>query len=436
MTDVAQKKDFTRATPPPDDPLQRHEELNADRKLGSEGKPLADLRLAALEHARKMLTTADSESVVPLAGASNWVQLGPTVIPKGQTYDTHTPPATVQVTGRITSIVVDPTDPNTIYVGAAQGGVWKTTDRGRTWNPKTDHEASLAIGAIAIDPKKHLVLYVGTGEGNFSGDSYYGAGVLKTTDGGNVWTLLGKTTFKRARFSRIAVNPETPATVFAATSFGVYRSLDGGENWTQMTNGLPSVSPTGPVRGATDIVIDPNTLDTAYAAFWAAGVYRTSNANAASPTWTKLTNGLPIGNFSRIALGVDPSSPQTLYALMADAASPNYYINQFYRTTDGGNSWSAILLPLDATSGANNIGKQGFYNLNVAVDPTTPDIVYLSGISLWKATRNTITGTWLFADIGRLFHPDNHSFAFDPTNHRIIYAGSDGGIYTSVDAGT
>src|SRR2546421_284497 len=188
MTDVAKKRDFNRASPPPDDPLQRHEELNADRKLGSEGKPLTDLRLAALEHARKMPTTAE---------ASNWVQSGPTVIPKGQTYDTNTPPATVQMTGRITSIVVDPTDPNTIYVGAAQGGVWKTTDRGRTWNPKTDHEDSLATGAIAIDPKKHLVLYVGTGEGNFSGDSYYGAGVLKTTDGGNVWTLLGKTTFKR-----------------------------------------------------------------------------------------------------------------------------------------------------------------------------------------------------------------------------------------------
>jgi photosystem II stability/assembly factor-like uncharacterized protein len=426
MTDVAPKEDFNRATPPPDDPLQRHEELNADHKLGSEGKPIADLRLAALEHAREMPATADIESVASLAGASNWVQLGPTVIPKGQTYTQ----AKVQVTGRITSIVVDPTDPNTIYAGAAQGGVWKTTDRGKTWNPKTDNEISLATGAIAIDPNNHLVLYVGTGEGNFAGDSYYGSGVLKTTDGGNSWTTLGQTTFKGARFSRIAVNSTT---IFAATTFGVYRSLDGGLTWTQMTNGLPAISAT--IRGATDIVINPNTPDTAYAAFWGSGVYRTSNANAASPTWTKLTNGLPIGNFSRIALSLAPSSPQTLYALIADAASPNYYINQFYRTTNGGNSWSAILLPLDPTSGANNIGKQGFYNLNVAVDPTTPDIVYLSGISLWKATRNTITDIWSFVDIGGPFHPDNHSFAFDPTNHQVIYAGSDGGIYTSVDAG-
>ncbi len=146
MTDVAQKKDFNRATSPPDDPLQRHEELNADRKLGSEGKPLTDLRLAALEHARKMPTTADIESVAPLAGASNWVQLGPTVIPKGQTYTS----ATVQVTGRITSIVVDPNDPNTIYAGAAQGGVWKTTDRGKTWNPKTDLETRFSIHPLPL----------------------------------------------------------------------------------------------------------------------------------------------------------------------------------------------------------------------------------------------------------------------------------------------
>jgi len=415
----------------PDDPLARHEGLKVDREVGSEGQSLADLRLTALEHARAM----------PISGEGKWVQLGPTAIPKVQTYGG----ARVLVTGRITSIVVDPTNSNTLYVGAAQGGVWKTTDQGKTWRPTSDNEFSLAIGALAIDPKHPQTLYAGTGEGNFAIDSYYGSGILKTTDGGDTWEQLGSGLFTGVRFCRLAIHPTTPTILFAATTAGrdgdpnplfkggLYRSMNGGTTWTQMTNGLPSISAT--VRGATDIVIDPNTPDTAYVAFWAGGVYRTSNAKAASPTWTKLTNGLPIGNFSRIALGVAPSSPQTLYALIADAARPNYYINQFYRTTDGGNSWSAILLPLDPTSRANNIDKQGFYNLNVAVDPTTPDIVYLSGISLWKATRNTITDTWVFADIGGSFHPDNHSFAFDPTNHQIIYAGSDGGIYTSIDAG-
>ncbi len=142
----------------PDDPLARHEGLKVDREVGSEGQSLADLRLTALEHARAM----------PISGEGKWVQLGPTAIPKVQTYGG----ARVLVTGRITSIVVDPTNSNTLYVGAAQGGVWKTTDQGKTWRPTSDNEFSLAIGALAIDPKHPQTLYAGTGEGNFAIDSY------------------------------------------------------------------------------------------------------------------------------------------------------------------------------------------------------------------------------------------------------------------------
>jgi len=426
------------AISPQDDPLLRHEELNADRKFGSEGKSLTELRLAALKHARAMPTSAgDSEGVPPLPGGSNWVQLGPTATPKGQTYSA----ARVLVTGRITSIVVDPTDSNTIYVGAAQGGIWKTTDQGKTWGPKSDNEDSLAIGALAMDPTDHLTLYVGTGEGNFSGDSYYGNGVLKTTDGGNSWTLLGATTFSGARFSRIVVNPATPTTVFAATSLGVYRSLDGGVNWTQMTSGLSAAK-------ATDIMIDPTMPTTVYAAFLNRGIYKSTNANSATPTFIQLTSGLPVATaaipngVSRFALGISATNPQTVYALMANNDNTqyaqhigppyNYAIDKFYVTTNGGTSWTSVPLPGGVTDG---IGGQGFYNLNVAVDPTTPDIVYLSAISLWKATRDPMTGAWTFTDIGGPFHPDNHAFAFDPADHLMIYAGSDGGIYTSGDGG-
>jgi len=123
--------------------------------------------------------------------------MGPTAIPKGQTYSA----ARVLVTGRITAIVVDPVDTNIIYIGTAQGGVWKTTDGGLNWAPKSDNEVSLAIGALAMDPSNRLILYAGTGEGNFSGDSYYGNGILKTTDGGNMWTNLAQATFTGARFS-------------------------------------------------------------------------------------------------------------------------------------------------------------------------------------------------------------------------------------------
>jgi len=472
---TSRSRGFKKAVPPPDNPLLRHEELDADRRIEGEetvvegasltmamaiaagkrpagvskaraqastAKRLADLRLAALEHSRAMgghdfaaPTVARArafsasapegvELVAPVPGANNWVQMGPTAIPKGQTYS----PARVLVTGRVTAIVVDPTNTNIIYIGTAQGGVWKTTDGGLNWAARTDNEVSLAIGALAMDPGNHLVLYAGTGEGNFSGDSYYGNGVLKTTNGGAAWTTLAQATFTGTRFSRIAVTPGTPARLFAVTGNGVYRSRDSGANWTKMTGSLL------PGFNATDVSIDPLTPATVYASFWGGGIYKTTNAGVAGqPTWTKLAGGLPATGFTRIALGLSPSSPQTIYALMSGPSDPNpslaYLVNRFLRSTNGGATWTSIPLP------GGNIGGQGFYNLNVAVDPTTPDIVYLSGISVWKAVRNAGTGAWTITNVGAPIHPDNHAFAFQPGNHLVVYAGNDGGIYRSADGG-
>jgi photosystem II stability/assembly factor-like uncharacterized protein len=299
-------------------------------RLNGKLQALAQQRLAALHHSRRMrhvemgsplppgmalvrLAPEGTELVAPVPGTSNWVQLGPTAIPNGQTYSA----ARVLVTGRVTAIVVDPTNPQTLYIGAAQGGVWKSTDGGRHWFPKTDNEVSIAIGALVMDPTNPQVLYAGTGEGNFSQDSYYGNGILQTSNGGNSWTTLGTNTFLGTRFSRIGIAPDTPSRLFAATGNGVYRSTDSGMSWTPMTNGIAA----GP---ATDVVIDPSNSATVYAAIWGQGIYRTQNAAAATPAWTKLTNGLPTataappGGITRIALAVSPSSPQTLYALMAN----------------------------------------------------------------------------------------------------------------------
>ncbi len=409
----------------PDDPLARHEGLKADREFGSEGQSLAHLRLAALEHARAM----------PISGEGKWVQLGPTAIPGGQTYSG----TRVLVTGRITSILVDPTNSNTIYVGAAQGGIWKTTDRGKTWRPTSDNEVSLAIGALAIDPGDPQTLYAGTGEGNFSGDSYYGNGILKTTDGGNSWTRSGSEPFTRARFCRIVIDPTTPTILFAATvsgpdpifEGGVYRSMDGGTSWSPMTSGLPSLLP-GRSGGATDVMINPQSPQTVYAAIMGKGIYRTDNARAANPEWTHLAHGLPSGGFSRIALGLAPSDPQILYALLANDGDS--LIIGFYRSKDGGKTWQSIDLPI-ADDGSSGLWGQGNYNLNIAVDPTTPDVVYLSAVSLWKATYHAKSKVWTFSDIGRAIHPDHHAFAFDPVDNLHIYTGCDGGIYASHDGG-
>jgi hypothetical protein len=165
--------------------------------------------------------------VAPVAGVSNWVQLGPTAIPKGQTYSS----ARVLVTGRITSIVVDPTAPNTIYCGAAQGGVWKSINGGVSWVATSDNEVSLAIGALAMDPSNHLIIYAGTGEGNFSGDSYYGNGVLKSTTAEHHGLSGYFNVCGHALSVALPSHLATPARLFAATGSGVFRSTNAGVNW-------------------------------------------------------------------------------------------------------------------------------------------------------------------------------------------------------------
>jgi photosystem II stability/assembly factor-like uncharacterized protein len=439
-----QGRKISKVSKSPHDPVLRLKATTMDVFSGIRDQPLSQLRLDALKDAGEM-QTFDSQvpattvpllenriTVPPLSGGSNWVQLGPTAIPFGQT----TSRSRVLVTGRVTAIVPDKSDPNILFVGAAQGGVWKTVDAGRNWTAKSDSAESLAIGALAMDPKNHLVLYAGTGEGNIAFEkSYYGVGVLKSTDGGETWTLCGGSTnpLVGSRFFRLAVNPLDSNIVFAATTYGLFRSTNGGENWMQMINGLPNITRT--IIAATDVVINPINPNIVYTAFWGSGIYMTTNANSESPQWTKLTSGLSKPDFARIALDISNSSPQTLYALMSNA---NSIIDKFYRTVDGGSSWTLIRLPNTTVWGEsypNSIGPQGTYNLNVAVDPTTPDIVYLSGIPLLKAVRNTTTNVWGFKVIGGAIHPDNHAFAFHPLNNLVIYAGNDGGIYKSIDGG-
>ena len=220
----------SRRWPPPDNPMLRHEGTEADWVIvpAAQGgaTALAQLRSGAASQARAMAASA-SGPVPPQAGGSNWTQLGPFAIPNGQTYTS----ARVLVSGRVTAIAINPLAPDTMFLGSALGGIWRTTDGGSSWEPRTDDEVSLATGAIALDPNFPQVVYVGTGEGNFSLDSYYGLGVLKSVDGGDTWTNLARATFLGQRFNRLLVTPSTgaPATqLFAAASRGLYRSNDGG----------------------------------------------------------------------------------------------------------------------------------------------------------------------------------------------------------------
>jgi photosystem II stability/assembly factor-like uncharacterized protein len=419
-----------------DNPRRRYQELMADRHFGSPPDAnLAEFRHAAMATARGAPVAVAPPPTPSTPGGSNWIQLGPLAIVKGQTSSA----ARVIVTGRVTDIAPHPTNPLIIYVATARGGIWKTTDGGITWAPMSDNEVSLQIGALGISASSPQTLYAGTGEGNVYfyalnfplnsiNVSYGGSGILKTTNGGASWTTQGGGVggiFTGNCFYRVKVHPTDPNTVFAATNVGLYRTTNGGAGagaWVKMTNGLPPISAS--ILAATDVMFDPVTPSTAYVAFWGKGIYKTTNATAANPSWTLLAGGLPTASLGRIAIAISPTSHLTVYALIANASDG---FMGFHVSTNGGTTWTTV------AAAAGVVSVYGAYTLNVAVDISTPDVVYLSGVSLYKASK---TGTtWSVMQIGAGIHADNHAFAGHPTNHLIIYAGTDGGIYRSPDAG-
>jgi photosystem II stability/assembly factor-like uncharacterized protein len=416
-----------------DNPGRRFQELLADHYSARGDRPdLAQLRHAALTHTTAMALTREMPTTPATPGQNNWIQLGPLGIAAGQSVGGV---ERVIVTGRITEVVPHPTNANIIYVASARGGIWQTTDAGKTWTAKSDNVDSLAIGSLDISRSQPATLYAGTGEGNIFyyvttfplssvNESYSGSGVLKTTDGGATWTKQGGGSagvFTGACFYRIRIHPTYPNTVLAATSRGVYRTTDGGASWLPLSNGLPTIGAT--VIAATDVAVDPTTPSTAYAAFWGDGVYKCTNITATTPTWTKLAGGLPTTGLRRISIAVAPSATQNLYALIGSDNEDSF--QGLYVSANRGVTWTEVLLPTVETAES--------YTNNVAVDSSDPNIVYVSGVRLYKAVLSA--GAWTVNEIGAAIHADHHALASHPTDHETIYAGCDGGIYESTDSG-
>ena len=359
-----------------------------------------------------------------------WMPLGPGNIPG----------LYIQSTGRLTAIAVHPTNPNVIYIGGALGGVWKTTNGGENWVPLTDKECSLAMGWIVIDPVDPEIVYAATGEQHFAGDSYYGCGVLSSTDGGSVWARLGAevfdittTTSGGVRISRIVLDPRTAgsaanATLYVAADNGVWKSTDGGASWTRTLN----VGTGGPAP-ATDLVMHPSNPDVLYAAVGrvtgdaANGVYRSTDAGV---TWTRL-GGFPTDDVGRINLAIAPSQPSILYASVQTAvyAPGGGSLLGIYKTTDGGETWSLA-------STAPSCGTQCWYDMALAVHPNDPDTVFFGGVSLFRSTDGGQTFQNVSAGRGGSIHVDQHVIVYDPNDPRTVYVGNDGGIYRSRSGGS
>jgi hypothetical protein len=317
-----------------------------------------------------------------------WVSIGPGTIPNGQT-DTSVGPAS-PVSGRVSAITVDPTNPNIVYVGGAQGGIWKTTNAlssNPTWTPLTDHQASLAVGDIKVDPVNHNIIYVGTGEPNASCDSYYGEGVLRSTDGGVTWKQLGSDPggpFANQSISKILIDPvtagsTTSTTLWASTALGfgasgtescvlapgawngaVWRSTDSGNTWSLQDVPTGAAAPNQRIH---DMALDPTDSNILYVAVRPfpttafGGVWKSTNAKGAPATFTKLAGGFPstttaFPGIRRISLGIGGSSaPGTLYAAMESSQG---LLWGMYKSTDSGATWSHLQA---ATGSATFVGN-------------------------------------------------------------------------------
>lgn len=338
--------------------------------------------------------------------------------------------------GRISDIELPEGQNNTVYVGAASGGVFKSTDNGATWTPVFDEQAYLAIGDIETTAAEPNTVWVGTGEPNGGGGSlsYDGNGIYKSTDGGDNWQLMGLE--GTGSIAKILINPDNPQEVYAAatgplfvknSNRGVYKTLDGGNTWSKVLYISDSTS-------VIDMAMNKQQPQIVYAATWerirklndrqyggeTSGIYRSTDAGA---TWTELTNGLPAlaDNKGRISIDISPSNPDILYA---SYANKNGSLNGIYKSTDGGDTWTS----LDVSDLSQTMYHWWFGG--VFIHPTDPDIVYYAGFNLAMTTDGGATWMEPYS-----MHVDHHVLTFRPGNADEIWVGNDGGTYRSNNGG-
>ena len=380
--------------------------------------------------------------------APNWTQLGPSPIPNGQTSPS------VAVSGRTTAIAIHPTNPNLVYAGTANGGVYRTTDGGASWVAIFDGAQSLAKGALALAPSNPSILYVGTGEPSLSADSYVGVGLYRI-DNADASPVLngpinppvsGTTCFFGRSISRILVDPANAAIVYVSTATGVIGNPNGNPGGgsipplgrrgiyrsTNATAAAGSVSFTKlDITGVNDnlsvidMVMEPGNSDiiTCYLYFSGGGIYRTTNASAASPVFTHpyTTTGTVRGELAINKVG----AVVTLYCANGENSS-----GRILKSVDGGVTWAITAGTTGFCSG------QCFYDIAIEVDPANANNVYLGGAAGSNIFRRSVNGmaTVPTSSTANL-HADCHVIKCAPSSPLTLYLGCDGGIWRSTDGG-
>jgi len=344
----------------------------------------------------------------PCKTQGNWKRFGPNSLPINNT-------GQMNGMGRVNAVAIHPTDSNTIFVGAAAGGIWKTTDGGITWLVNTDSLPTLGVSAIAITKQNPNIMYFGSGDRD-AGDAA-GYGVFKSTNAGASW-FIQNTGMGNRKVGRLIIDPNNPSILLAACEGGIYRSINAGANWTQVLAG----------SFFKDIIFKPNNSKVVYAANNGL-VYRSIDNGI---TWLNINLGLPITGVSRASIDVNSNNPNLLYVWIANGSVHK----GFYLSRDSGNFFRTQSTTPNlhdySTTGSGNAG-QAWYDMDMVTDPTNQAIVYCGGVNIFRSNDTgktwTIAGYWV-----NQIHADQHELISDPLT-RKIYAGNDGGLYASRNKG-
>jgi photosystem II stability/assembly factor-like uncharacterized protein len=329
--------------------------------------------------------------------------------------------------GRVVSFAVHPKEKSTYYVGSASGGVWKTVNAGTSFTPVFDGEGSYSIGVVVLDPKNPNVVWVGTGENNSQRSVSYGDGVYRSDDGGKSWKNMGLK--KSEHIGRIVIDPRDSNTVYVAAEGplwgpggdrGVYKTTDGGKNWKPVLTVSENT-------GVADIALDPRNPDVLLAAayqrrrhVWTlidggpeSAIYKSIDAGA---TWNKIKSGLPTEDMGRIGFAMSPVNPDVIYASIESIDKKG----GIFRSTDLGGTWER----------RSDRDDQAQYYAHIVADPENLDRIYVMSVFLQVSDDAGKT----LHNLGERFkHVDNHEIWIDPDNNRHYLVGCDGGVYESFD---
>ncbi|HYP29810.1 MAG TPA: hypothetical protein VE262_24085 [Blastocatellia bacterium] len=329
--------------------------------------------------------------------------------------------------GRVDDFAVVESDPHTIYVATASGGLWKTTNNGTTWAPIFDEVGSPSIGDVTVAPSDPNVVWVGTGEPNNRQSSSWGDGVYRSLDGGKTWQNMGLKDSKH--IGRIAIDPKDANVVYVAAAGhlwgpnkerGLFKTSDGGKTW---SNVLFINEDTGVI----DVAMDPKEPGTLYAAAYQrrrtpygfngggphSALYKTTDGGA---TWNKLTNGLPQGNTGRIGIDIYRANPNVVYAVVEHEKGGTF------RSDDRGVTWKQM----------SNTNPRPMYYSKIRIDPNNDQRIWVLGAPMFTSEDG---GKSFSTGVVTRIHGDFHAMWINPANSNHMVVGSDGGIHFSYDRG-